>query len=101
MLLLFCLGRTLLPEAWVLTLHAHRHTTDVATARRQSEELATPRHTHCHTEQFYNVAYTAAAPVVVPVPQRRPRYQALAVAPPRAGLAGALRRTALRGPPRA
>ncbi|MGI4739264.1 MAG: hypothetical protein ACRYG7_29205 [Janthinobacterium lividum] len=99
MLLLFCLGRTLLPEAWVLTLHTHRHTTDAATVRRQSKELASPRHTHCHTEQFYNVAYTAAAPVVVPVPWRRLHYQALAVASPREGLAGALRRTALRGPP--
>ncbi|TDN36134.1 hypothetical protein E4631_07605 [Hymenobacter sp. UV11] len=100
-LLLLCLGRTLLPEAWVLTLHAHRHTIEVATtARRQGKALASPQHTHCHTEQFYDAAYAAAARVVVPTPRRQAYYCALAVAPPRAGLAVALRQAALRGPPK-
>ncbi|AMR27862.1 hypothetical protein A0257_12705 [Hymenobacter psoromatis] len=99
-LLLLCLVRTLLPEAWVLTLHAHQHTAEVATARRQGKALTSPRHTHCRTEQFYNVAYAAAARVMVPAPWRQPCYQALAVAPPRACPAALLRRTALRGPPR-
>lgn len=99
-LLLLCLGRTLLPEAWLLTLHAHQHTVEVTAARRQGQELASPHHTHCHTEHFYNVAYAAAVPVAVPEPRRQPCYQALAVAPPRACPAVALRRTALRGPPR-
>ncbi len=99
-LLLLCLVRTLLPEAWVLTLHAHHHTAEVATALRQGKELASPQHTHCHTEQFYNVAYAAAGRVVVPRPRRRPRYQALAAAAPRACPVVARRHTAPRGPPR-
>lgn len=98
-LLLLCLGRTLLPEAWVLALHAHQHTAEAA-AHRQGQELASPHHTHCHIEQFYNVAYAAAVPVAVPEPRRQPCYQALVVALPRTCPAVALRRTALRGPPR-
>lgn len=99
-LLLLCLVRTLLPEAWVLTLHAHQHTTEVATAaRRQGKALASPQHTHCHTEQFYNVAYAAAARVVVPLPRQQRCYRALAGLAPPAAVAVALRRPALRGPP--
>ena len=75
LLLLLCLVRTLLPEAWVLALHGHGHTTElVATRRPTGKELASPRHTHCHAEQFYSVAFQPALPVSLPQPRLRPHY---------------------------
>ena len=102
LLLLLCLGRTLLPEAWVLALHAHAHTTEVApTARSAGKELASPKHIHCHVEEFYGAAFQPALPVRLPRPRLRPRYQALAVLAQPACPAVALRRAAPRGPPQA
>jgi hypothetical protein len=106
LLLLLCLTRTLLPEAWVLALHAHEHTTEelafapkgpASTSKGQA--LLTAKHTHCQTEQFYNVPFRAALPVVVPQPQRLLRYCPLATPATLASSAAVLRRTALRGPP--
>ena len=103
--LLLCLVRTLLPEAWVLALHGHAHTTEElafapgSVVARKQQALFTPKHTHCHTEQFYNVPFQAASRVVVPVPRVQLRYQALAVPATLANSAAALRRSALRGPP--
>ena len=63
--LLLCLGRTLLPEAWVLALHGHAHTTEEpAFAQgklRKGQALFTPKHTHCHEETFYNVPFQGRA----------------------------------------
>lgn len=106
LLLLLCLTRTLLPEAWILALHAHEHTAaEPAFAPRTKHQpgktLLTAKHTHCQTEQFYSVAYQPAPPVVVPLPHRGPTYRPLAVPATLACSAAALRRTALRGPPRA
>lgn len=103
LLLLLCLVRTLLPEAWVLALHRHAHTTEevAATRRPTGQELLSPRHTHCHTEEFYNVPFAPALPVRVPRPRERASYRPLVVPAQLAALAVALRRTALRGPPRA
>ena len=106
LLLLLCLTRTLLPEAWILALHAHEHTTAepafAPRAKRQpGKALLTTKHTHCQTEQFYNVAYQPATLVAVPLPHRGPTYRPLAVPATLACSAAALRRTALRGPPRA
>lgn len=75
-LLLLCLGRTLLPEAWVLAWHSHQHTTEEATcaphqAKKLRQLLLSSRHQHCHTEQFYDVPFTAAATVLVPLPRLR------------------------------
>jgi len=100
LLLLLCLVRTLLPEAWVLALHSHGHTTELApTSRPAGKELISPRHTHCYAEQFYNVPFQAALPVSLPQPRLRPHYQLLAVPAQLASAVAALRRTALRGPP--
>jgi hypothetical protein len=106
LLLLLCLTRTLLPEAWVLALHPHEHTTEEpafapAAKRQPGKALLTTKHTHCQTEQFYDVAYQLAQPVVVPLPQRGPTYRPLAAPATLACSAAALRRTALRGPPQA
>jgi hypothetical protein len=102
--LLLCLTRTLLPEAWVLALHAHEHTTEEPALRPQGKRLAgkpllTPKHTHCQTEQFYNVPFQAGPPVLVPLPKLLASYQPQAVPTTLANSATALRRTALRGPP--
>lgn len=102
LLLLLCLVRTLLPEAWVLALHSHRHTTELApTPRPAGKEVLSPRHTHCHVEQFYQVPFQASLPVSVPQPRLHVRYQPLTVPVQLAGSATALRGTALRGPPQA
>jgi len=103
LLLLLCLVRTLLPEAWVLALHRHDHTTTEAAAprHRPGHDWLSPRHTHCHAEQFYNVPFAPALPVPLPRPHVRATYRVLAVPTPAAALAGLLRRAALRGPPRA
>jgi hypothetical protein len=101
LLLLLCLVRTLLPEAWVLALHTHRHTTEVAATHRPAgKELLSPRHTHCHAEQFYDVPFQPALPVSLPQPRLALRYQALPIPVQLASSATALRGTALRGPPR-
>ena len=103
--LLLCLTRTLLPEAWVLALHRHEHTTEEPAFRAgkgragAGHAVLTPKHTHCQTEQFYNVPFQAAAPVAVPLPHLQLSYQPLAVPTTLANSATVLRRTALRGPP--
>jgi hypothetical protein len=103
--LLLCLTRTLLPEAWVLALHHHDHTTEepvfkAGHARAEiGQLLLTPKHTHCQTEQFYSVPFQGATPVVVPLPRLQLSYRPLAVPTTLASSAAVLRRTALRGPP--
>lgn len=105
LLLLLCLTRTLLPEAWVLALHGHAHTTEEPafkaghTRAAAGKFLLTPKHTHCQTEQFYNVPFQGAAPVAGPLPRLQLSYRPLAVPTTLASSAAILRRTALRGPP--
>ncbi|MBJ6144116.1 hypothetical protein [Hymenobacter sp. BT559] len=104
MLLLLCLMRTLLPEAWILALHSHEHTTEepafAPAAKHQPGKVRlTAKHTHCQTEQFYNVAYQSAPRVAVPLPSCALYYRPLAVPATLACSAAALRRSALRGPP--
>jgi len=102
LLLLLCLGRTLLPEAWVLALHHHAHTTELKAFRHPAgQPLLSTQHTHCHAEQFYNVPFALGVLVRVPRPRARARYQMLAVPTQRAALAIWQRCLALRGPPRA
>jgi len=104
-LLLLCLTRTLLPEAWVLALHRHEHTTvepaQAAAFRHTSKALLSAQHRHCPVEQFYDVAYQAAGPVVLPRPRVAPRYAATPALPPVRRAAGeVLFARSLRGPPR-
>lgn len=105
LLLLLCLTRTLLPEAWILALHAHAHTTaepaHAPAFRHKGKALLSAKHQHCGVEQFYNVPLQAGVPVVVPRPRVRPGYaQALTPGAERAVLGQLQRPTALRGPPR-
>ena len=104
LLLLLCLGRTLLPEAWVLALHHHAHTTELKAPRHptgQHQQLLSTQHTHCHAAQFYNVPFVLGVLVRVPRPRARASYRVLAVPTQRAALAIWQRCPALRGPPRA
>lgn len=105
LLLLLCLTRTLLPEAWVLRLHAHAHTTTEPAhapgVARKGKLLLSARHQHCAVEQFYQAAYQAAGPVVVPQPRVAPRYAVLpAPLAVRAEAGQRGQRITLRGPPR-
>ncbi|MDB5236254.1 MAG: hypothetical protein JWR44_3247 [Hymenobacter sp.] len=105
LLLLLCLTRTLLPEAWILALHPHAHTTaepaHTQAFARKGEALLSAKHQHCGVEQFYNVAFQPVVPIMVPAPRLAPRYAALlaplAVRPLAAQPVGT---RALRGPPR-
>ncbi|WP_345234776.1 hypothetical protein [Hymenobacter saemangeumensis] len=103
-MLLLCLTRTLLPEAWVLALHSHAHT-EVEAAhepayKHKGKSLLSVKHQHCPVEQFYNVAYQAGAPVVVPGPRVAPVYAQPLLALAVSGATGvATGPAALRGPP--
>ena len=103
-LLLLCLTRTLLPEAWVLALHHHEHTTEEPAFMPRGKHVAgkallTTKHTHCQTEQFYNVPFQAPLPITVPLPKLLASYRPLAVPTTLASSATELRRSALRSPP--
>lgn len=105
LLLLLCLTRTLLPEAWILALHPHAHTTvepaHTPAFEHKGKALLSAKHQHCEVEQFYNVAFQAAVPVALPLPRVAPRYAALAAPLAVRAVAGLLvRPLALRGPPR-
>lgn len=102
--LLLCLGRTLLPEAWVLAWHSHEHTIRepayrVRPVASRQQLLITAQHKHCHAEQFYNIPFMAAGMVRAPRPRQRVRYLAFAVVRPGARLRRPLCGPGLRGPP--
>jgi hypothetical protein len=104
LLLLLCLVRTLLPEAWILALHPHQHTTEepaqAPAFRHKGKALISARHQHCDVEQFYNVVYQAGAPVALPTPHVAPRYPVAVPLPPVRAVAGELLfARSLRGPP--
>ena len=103
-LLLLCLVRVLLPEQAVLALHAHEHTTfepaHTTAFRHTGKALLSARHQHCAVEQFYDVAYQPAPPVLLPVPPDARRCAVAEALPPeRAALGDALFARSLRGPP--
>ena len=78
LLLLLCLTRTLLPEAWVLAMHQHEHTTDepaqAAAFRHKGKALVSTRHQHCPVDNLYQMPFLVSAPVVAPTPVTRPCF---------------------------
>ena len=105
LLLLLCLVRTVLPEAWILALHPHSHTTEepaqAPAFRYKGKALISAKHQHCDVEQFYNVAFQAAVPVAAPQARGARGYAATPPLPPVRPAAGeALFARSLRGPPR-
>lgn len=78
LVLLLCLVRTLLPEAWVLALHGHEHTTEepaqAPAFRHKGKALIGKEHKHCQVESFYQVPFAPGAPVLAPAPVARPCF---------------------------
>ena len=105
LLLLLCLMRTLLPEAWVLALHAHEHTTNepaqAPVFRHKGKALVSAAHQHCPVDHLYDVPFLAGAPLLTPAPLVRPCFATTPV-PTVATAPWIARQPAqLRGPPAA
>ncbi|MCC2547083.1 hypothetical protein LJY25_11545 [Hymenobacter sp. BT175] len=105
LLLLLCLTRTLLPEAWVLDLHAHSHTTEepaqAPAFQTKGKALVSSQHQHCAVDHFYDVPFLPGAPVMIPV-QAVPLFFASVPVPTVATAPWIARIPAqLRGPPTA
>ena len=107
LLLLLCFTRTLMPEAWILTLHAHIHTTVEPTQapvlgfKSRGKALLSAQHQHCQVEQFYHVPFQLAGPMATPRPRVLPRYAVLAAPAVMRAITGSPQwPLALRGPPR-
>ncbi|MBW3128837.1 hypothetical protein [Hymenobacter profundi] len=61
--LLICFVRVMVPDTWLLALHAHEHTVHEATHKKASSISA--QHQHCSVDQFYNVPFQLSATSVV------------------------------------
>jgi hypothetical protein len=63
LVLLLCFVRVLLPDAWVLALHQHAHTTEEptqATGWPKGKALVSAKHQHCDADQFFKSAFEPA-----------------------------------------
>ncbi|MBT9393124.1 hypothetical protein KLP40_08105 [Hymenobacter sp. NST-14] len=62
--LLLCFARVLVPDAWVLALHAHEHTVEApaSTTARHKAHLSA-QHQHCAVDHFYDVPFQLASPL--------------------------------------
>ncbi|WBO84411.1 hypothetical protein [Hymenobacter yonginensis] len=100
-LLLLCFTRVLLPEAWVLNLHAHEHTTEEPTqlpGADKGKALLSAKHQHCAVDHFCDVPFQPAMAVQLPEVFRA--YQRSVATPVTAVWRADLCRPAdLRGPP--
>ncbi|WP_100338549.1 hypothetical protein [Hymenobacter chitinivorans] len=64
--MLLCFTRVLLPDTWVLALHAHQHTTEEAAQQPgapKGKALLSAKHQHCAVDHFYDVPFQAATPL--------------------------------------
>ncbi|OUJ72800.1 hypothetical protein [Hymenobacter crusticola] len=63
LVLLLCFVRVLLPEAWVLSLHAHQHTTEEPTqtpGTLRGKLVLSAKHQHCDVDHFCNIPFQPA-----------------------------------------
>lgn len=101
--LLLLLGRILTPEAAVLHLHGHAHTTaepaDLPARKANSRTFLTARHQHCAVEQFYNAPLQLGGTPPVALPWYAPLYRHYAPLATAGSRFCAWRKAALRGPP--
>lgn len=101
LVLLLCFVRVLLPDTWILAMHAHTHTTDEPTEHAgwpKGKALVSAKHQHCDADNFYSAAFQTPAPLELPRPVVQ--YARPAAVPLVATAATAPTPTAdLRGPP--
>ena len=57
--LLICFVRVMVPDTWLLALHAHEHTTHEVIHKKALTISA--QHQHCSVDQFYNVPFQLSA----------------------------------------
>ncbi|QJX47059.1 hypothetical protein HMJ29_08970 [Hymenobacter taeanensis] len=101
LVLLLCFARVLLPDAWVLALHTHEHTTEEPTQSvkwPKGKALLSAKHQHCDVDQFFKEAFQTPEPLVLPVELSSYSSVAAASTLP-AGVAAFTPTTGLRGPP--
>lgn len=66
LVLLTCFTRVLVPDAWLLALHAHKHTEQEVTGKKSP--LLSAKHQHCSVDHFYDVPFQPSALVaLVPI----------------------------------
>lgn len=101
--LLLLLGRILTPEAAVLRLHGHTHTTvepaQTAANKASGNAFLTTRHQHCDVEHFYNAPLQVVDTLGVAPPRYAAVYLAHRLLATVGCLTGAWQQPALRGPP--
>ena len=62
-LLLLCFARVLVPDGWVLQLHAHQHTLHEPARGKHVKAVLTAQHRHCQTDHFYKTFFQPALPL--------------------------------------
>lgn len=101
LVLLLCFARVLLPDVWVLALHAHEHTTEEPTQARnwpKEKALLSAKHQHCDVDQFYKEIFQTPEPLRLPLEPTM--YHTAATSLPLPGFIGVFTpTTGLRGPP--
>lgn len=100
--LLLCFARVLVPDAWVLALHAHEHTVEaVAPVGKTAhpKALFSARHQHCAVDHFYDAAFTPSVPLHLAV-RLLPHAPALSWATESVWHSATRATADLRGPPR-
>ncbi|TGD80436.1 hypothetical protein [Hymenobacter wooponensis] len=101
--LLLLLARVLTPEATLLRLHAHQHTTkEVAIpllGQAAKKHMLTDQHLHCHTEQLYNAPFQPAEAVLLPELLQQALYAQYQAPVSEAPTLHLLDGASLRGPP--
>ncbi|MCR5889533.1 hypothetical protein LRS06_17500 [Hymenobacter sp. J193] len=78
LVLLLCFTRVLVPEAWVLSLHSHEHTTEEPTqapGALRGKTMLSAKHQHCDVDHFYNAPFQPAAPLELPLELVLQAYQ--------------------------
>ncbi|WP_324679392.1 hypothetical protein [Hymenobacter sp. GOD-10R] len=102
LVLLLCFVRVLLPEAWVLSLHRHQHTTEEPTqapGALHGKQVLSAQHLHCDVDHFYNVPFQPAPFLELKERVLQAYQRATAVALIRAGEVTPPAIDYLRGPP--
>lgn len=54
--LLICFVRVMVPDTWLLALHAHEHTVHHEATTKKAP-VVSAQHQHCSVDQFYNIPF--------------------------------------------